>query len=120
MQSVSLEDKQRTNVAVGSRIRQARLAKGLSQKELADELKVDSKYLSRIENGHSGVSAELLMSAGRILGKGMDYFYMDISGAAEAHEIDEDIAVKLERCSREQKLLISRLIDAVLNEQQKI
>lgn len=104
MQSVSLKDKKRTYSSVGKRIRAARLAKGLSQKDLADKLDVNAKYLSRIENGHSGVSAKLLMSIGRIPGKGMDYFYMDISDAAEAHEIDEDIAVKLEKCSREQGL----------------
>ena len=36
MQTVSVEDKQRTNTAVGRRIREARLEKGCKQKELAE------------------------------------------------------------------------------------
>ena len=114
MQSVSLKEKQHTNAAVGRRIRAARLEKGFTQKKLAEMVKVDSKYLSRIENGHSGISRELLMRIGKILGKGLDYFYMDNPDLAEVHAIDDDIALKLNKCSKAQKLLVSRLIDAVL------
>ena len=114
MQAVSVEERQRTNAAVGRRIREARLEKGLSQKKLAEMVKIDSKYLSLIENGHSGISRELLMRIGKIFDKGLDYFYMDVPESGETYALDEDIALKLKKCSKGQKLLISRLIEAVL------
>ena len=115
MQTVSVEDKQRTNTAVGRRIREARLEKGYKQKELAEMVKVDPKYLSRIENGHSGISRELLMRIGKILGKGLDYFYLDNPELEEAHALDAEIVLKLGKCSKGQKLIISKLIDAILD-----
>lgn len=64
-------DKQIRNAAVGRRIRGARLEKDINQKTLAERVQMDPKYLSRIENGHSGVSRELLLRIGRELGKGL-------------------------------------------------
>lgn len=65
MQSGSEDNKEAINAAVGRRIREARLDKGLKQKTLAEIVNMDPKYLSRIENGHSGVSRELLIRIGR-------------------------------------------------------
>ena len=114
MQSVSEADKQITNAAVGRRIREARLDKGLKQKALAELVNMDPKYLSRIENGHSGISRELLLRIGRELGKGLDYFYIDDPKLEAEYALDSEISKKLEKCNKTQKLTICNVIDAIL------
>lgn len=114
MQSVSEADKQITNAAVGRRIREARLDKGLKQKALAELVNMDPKYLSRIENGHSGLSRELLLRIGRELGKGLDYFYIDDPKLEAEYALDSEISKKLEKCNKTQKLTICNAIDAIL------
>ena len=112
--SVSEADKQITNAAVGRRIREARLDKGLKQKALAELVNMDPKYLSRIENGHSGISRELLLRIGRELGKGLDYFYIDDPKLEAEYALDSEISKKLEKCNKTQKLTICNVIDAIL------
>lgn len=114
MQSNSGSDKQSVNAAVGRRIREARLDKGLKQKTLAEIVKMDPKYLSRIENGHSGISRELLLRIGRELNRGLDYFYIDDPELEAEYALDSEIARKLEKCNKAQKLTISNVIDAIL------
>ena len=114
MQSGSEDNKEAINAAVGRRIREARLDKGLKQKTLAEIVNMDPKYLSRIENGHSGVSRELLIRIGRELGRGLDYFYIDDPELEAEYALDTEIARKLEKCNKSQKLTVSNLIDAVL------
>ena len=44
-----------------------------------------------------------------------DYFYLDNPELEEAHALDAEIALKLGKCSKGQKLIISKLIDAILD-----
>ncbi|MGN8817788.1 helix-turn-helix domain-containing protein [Oribacterium sp. HCP28S3_H8] len=107
-------DKQIRNAAVGRRIRGARLEKDINQKTLAERVQMDPKYLSRIENGHSGVSRELLLRIGRELGKGLDYFYIDNPELEAAYALDAEFAQKWKQCNKAQKLTILNIMDAVL------
>jgi transcriptional regulator with XRE-family HTH domain len=107
-------DKQIRNAAVGRRIREARLEKDINQKTLAERVQMDPKYLSRIENGHSGVSRELLLRIGRELGKGLDYFYIDNPELEAAYALDAEFAQKWKQCNKAQKLTILNIMDAVL------
>lgn len=102
------------NTAVGRRIREARKECGLTQKKLADIVGMDPKYLSRIENGHSGISRELLVKIGNELDKSLDYFYIDDPNVKPENGMNAEIALKLRKCSHKQLLVISDLIDAVL------
>lgn len=86
----------------------------MKQIELADRVEMDPKYLCRIENGHSGVSNELLVRIGNELGRSLDYFYMDNPEVRPEYAMHSEIARKLEKCSNQQLLLINNLIDAVI------
>jgi len=46
------------NVSFGDRLRELRKAKGLSQKELADRVKINFTYLSKIETGGAAPPGE--------------------------------------------------------------
>jgi transcriptional regulator with XRE-family HTH domain len=54
-------------VLLGSTIRELRERKGLTQQQLADQLKVTVAYLSRLENGHRGISIPNLNALAEIL-----------------------------------------------------
>lgn len=73
---------------------------------------MDPKYLSRIENGHSGVSRELLLRIGRELGKGLDYFYIDNPELEAAYALDAEFAQKWKQCNKAQKLTILNITEA--------
>lgn len=45
----------------GSRVRQLRTEKGVSLKQMADELEISSAYLSALEHGHKGVPSPMLL-----------------------------------------------------------
>lgn len=48
------------NFKVGNRIKQMRIKKNISVFELACEIEISSSHLYKIENGHCGMSLELL------------------------------------------------------------
>lgn len=45
----------------GNRIRQFRAQKGVSLKQMADELEISSAYLSALEHGHKGLPSPMLL-----------------------------------------------------------
>ena len=47
-----------SSVSFGDRLRELRKAKGLTQKDLADEVEIDFTYLSKIETGSAPPPAE--------------------------------------------------------------
>lgn len=62
-------------VRIGARLRAARDALGLTQKDLADRLRIENRQtLASIEAGSRKLSAEELLDAVRILGVDLDYF----------------------------------------------
>jgi len=54
--------------SLGRAIEQARLLRGLSQRELAQMLGTDQKYVWELENGKSTVAIRRLLRASDILG----------------------------------------------------
>ena len=56
------------NVSMGSRIRQARLAAGLTQKQLADQLHITDRAVSKWERGLSAPDIALLEPLAQLLG----------------------------------------------------
>ncbi len=57
-----------TPAAVGLAVQQARLAKGLSQKELAGELGIPQSTVSEIEGGKSTIYLRRLLEIARVTG----------------------------------------------------
>jgi transcriptional regulator with XRE-family HTH domain len=56
-----------TNIELGENIRKIRELKGFSQQNLADEIKVDQKTISRIEKGGISPKFETLVSISNVL-----------------------------------------------------
>lgn len=60
-----------TNKELGENIRKIRELKGFSQQNLADEIKVDQKTISRIEKGQLSPKFETLVEISRVLSVGL-------------------------------------------------
>ncbi len=50
---------------IGKRIKNARLAKGMKQEELAEEIDVSMAFLSRIETGRAGINLKKINTGSR-------------------------------------------------------
>jgi transcriptional regulator with XRE-family HTH domain len=89
------KDEKRTNT-MGSRIKEARESKGISQAELAEKLGFQSATaVSLIESGERGIAAPLLLRISEILKRDFKYFlgqkedFVDVQVALRA---DKDLS----------------------------
>lgn len=72
-------DSEQTNI-IGTRIREARVRAGLSQKQLSDKLELMAVYtcrgsVSRIENGKRAVTDIEIDAISKVLGVSLDYLF---------------------------------------------
>ena len=64
-------------IAIGKRIRSARLAKKMTQETLSNMIDVTPTYISTIENGHTKLSLSTLLSIAQILDTTVDQLLYD-------------------------------------------
>ena len=93
--------------AVGQRIRQVRRNAGLTQQELADKLGVEQSYISGVELGYRGGSAEFLLRLSSTLGVSMDM--LAESGITQT-ELPENLPQGLAELAVDEGLTTSLLI----------
>ncbi len=72
-------DTENVNI-IGSKIREARIAAGLSQKQLSEKLELMAVYtcrgsVSRIENGRRAVTDIEIDAISKVLGVSLDYLF---------------------------------------------
>lgn len=70
---VEMDDKEIAKI-MGHRIRVARVARKMSQRELADKLGFSSQFLSKLETGKKMISTEKLVYLGAALSLPLDFF----------------------------------------------
>ena len=62
---------------IGSRIREARIEKGLTQAELGAKTGCSNNHMSHIETGQTKVSLTMLLEISSQLDKDLNYFLME-------------------------------------------
>lgn len=68
---------------VGKRIKMMRLAKGMKQKQLAEQLKISQANMSNIESGRCTVTIDHLIILREIFACSMNDFFVDIEKSAD-------------------------------------
>lgn len=107
---------------IGIRIKAARMAKKLTQEQLASSCEVSTQHISNIENDKTKVSLPLLIDIANVLNVSLDQLVCDIltrSEAVYAKEVEEVFA----DCDiDETRLLVQALKSTkqILSEQKKI
>jgi len=64
-------------VKMGEKLREARKKVGLTQEQVADQLKISRQKWLNIEKGEVAIDSLLLRNAARVLGHSMEYFIED-------------------------------------------
>lgn len=70
-------------VAIGERIQNQRLALGYTQQYVYEKLDISQNHYSRIENGHVGMSFEILLQISELLKLSTDYI---LTGKADSND----------------------------------
>ncbi|MEC9266823.1 helix-turn-helix domain-containing protein [Pacificispira sp.] len=86
VEAVSFKSKQEiemphpTDVYVGRRVREARVAKGMSQTDLGDKLGVSFQQVQKYEKGTNRIGASRLLQTSMALSVPVEYFFDGIDG----------------------------------------
>lgn len=103
---------------LGNRIRKAREQKNLTQEQLAEIIGMSNNYISNIERNHSIPSLETLLKICNALQVTPDYVLMDSIYTSKEY-IKDEIAEKLQLCSKKNIKIILKFINLLLEEQDK-
>ncbi len=111
---------QAADVHIGHRVREARLAKGLSQTELGNELGISFQQVQKYEKGTNRIGSGRLWAISRILGTPVSFFFEGLStedSAPEDHPLSRGTIKAAKELSEindpEIKSQVMRLIKAV-------
>ena len=90
---------------IGSRIKQARLAKNMTQEDLADKIDISVAFLSRVERGNSHINLKRLNQLCGLLDVSEGYL---LNGASSSYEnyLDKEFTDLIKSVSPEKQKLI--------------
>lgn len=74
-------------VAIGERIRLQRVTLGYTQQYVYDKIDISQNHYSRIENGHTGMSFDILLQLSELLGLSTDYILTGKLSSNDNYEI---------------------------------
>lgn len=97
---------------IGSRIKEARKAKNMTQENLSEKIDVSVAFLSRIERGNSHVNLKRLNQICDILEVSEGYV---LNGADSTKEnyLDQEFSELLKNCSSEKQKLIYEIAKTI-------
>jgi len=107
-------------VKIGQRIRELRMAKGLTQADLSAIINCSNNHLSHIETAQCKVSLNMMLKISYALDTGLDYFLLDTPFARPESIIDHEISKKLLQCSSATLVAVNRTIDTLLDLQTEL
>jgi len=90
---------------IGSRIKQARLAKNYTQEDLAEKIDISVAFLSRVERGNSHINLKRLNQICNLLDVSESYVLTGASSNSQNY-LDKEFAELLKNCSPEKQRLI--------------
>ena len=97
---------------IGSRIKEARLAKKLTQEDLSEKLDISVAFLSRVERGNSHINLKRLNQVSEILEVSEGYL-LNGASSSQKNYLDEEFAKLLKSCSPEKQKLIYTIAKAI-------
>ena len=90
---------------IGSRIKQARLAKNMTQEDLADKIDISVAFLSRVERGNSHINLKRLNQICGLLDVSEGYLLNGASSSSENY-LDKEFTNLIKSVSPEKQKLI--------------
>ena len=105
-------------IKIVRRIKAARLEKGLNQSDLGAMVGFSNDHMSHVEVGQTKVSLSMLVKLSVILEKDFDYFLLDTPYVRQERFINSEISEKLKQCSSMTLVTVSKILDALLEQQE--
>ena len=99
---------------IGARIKQARLAKNLTQEDLSEQLDVSVAFLSRVERGSSHINLKRLNQICKILEVSEGYVLNGASNNSENY-LNREFAELLKNCSPEKQKMIYNVAKTIID-----
>lgn len=99
-------------IAIGIRVREKRIEKGISQFELANKIGVSNPHISNIERGKTKVSLSTLIDIANALETSLDVLVCDNVNQTEEVFVKE-IADKIEDCNVEEVRIVADVVKAL-------
>ena len=97
---------------IGSRIKQARLAKNMTQEDLADKIDISVAFLSRVERGNSHINLKRLNRLCGLLDVSEGYLLNGASSSSENY-LDKEFTDLIKSVSPEKQKLIYNVAKAI-------
>ena len=97
---------------IGSRIKEARIAKRLTQEDLAEQIDVSVAFLSRVERGSSHVNLRRLNQLCNLLDVSEGYI-LNGSASTSTNYLDKEFSDLLKQCSPEKQKMIYNVAKAI-------
>ena len=97
---------------IGSRIKKARIAKGLTQEELAEKIDVSVAFLSRVERGSSHINLKRLTQLCGLLDVSEGYI-LNGSSRNSSQYLNREFIEILKTCSPEKQKMIYNVAKAI-------
>lgn len=104
--------------SIGLRIKDARDEKQMTQKQLADLIDMNWKYLGSIEHGRQKPSLSKLIAISKALEKSLDYFVADHPHVYPEYRIRQELSTKLAKCTNTTLKAVDKMLDALLEMQE--
>ncbi len=97
---------------IGERLKKARLAKGLTQENLAESLNISIAYLSRIETGTTKINLKRLSEICQLLSVSEAEILSGVSDDS-ANYLNSDLGNLLKNCSPDKQRLIYKIANII-------
>jgi transcriptional regulator with XRE-family HTH domain len=98
------------DIHVGLRIRAARLAAGLSQERLGNELGVTFQQVQKYEKGSNRVGASRLSDAAKILAVPVSFFFENDEGSDKSRKANDGLLTVTQALSTPEGIRIARAL----------
>ena len=98
---------------IGSRIKQARIAKNFTQEDLAEQLDVSVAFLSRVERGSSKINLTRLNQICNLLDVSEGYM-LNGSAKNEVNYLDKEFSELIKKCSPEKQKMIYNVVKTIV------
>ena len=99
---------------IGSRIRQYRLERNLTQEELAFRVNTSAAYISNIERGIKKPSLEKLSEIAEVMNVTVNDFIYTVT-FANGLPVDRELSSTLSMCTPEKQQVVFKCITDILN-----
>ena len=97
---------------IGSRIKQARLAKNMTQEDLADQIDISVAFLSRVERGNSHINLKRLNQLCGLLDVSEGYLLNGASSSSENY-LDKEFTDLIKSVSPEKQKVIYNVANTI-------